>query len=61
MSLPRGAPAERTRREPRQRRSREIVRAILETGYDGYLGQEFIPKSSEPLQSLAEGVRICDV
>jgi hydroxypyruvate isomerase len=37
-----------------------IVRAILETGYDGYLGQEFIP-SREPLASLAQGFRICDV
>ena len=37
-----------------------IVRAILETGYDSYLGQEFIP-SREPLASLAQGFRICDV
>ena len=34
-----------------------IVRAILDTGY---LGQEFIPKR-EPLASLAQGFRICDV
>jgi hydroxypyruvate isomerase len=37
-----------------------IVKAILETGYQGYLGQEFIPKR-EPLASLAQGFRICDV
>jgi hydroxypyruvate isomerase len=37
-----------------------IVRAILETGYDGYLGQEYIP-TRDPLTSLEEGVRICDV
>jgi hydroxypyruvate isomerase len=37
-----------------------IVRAILETGYDGYLGQEYIP-SREPLASLAQGFQICDV
>ena len=37
-----------------------IVKAILETGYDGYLGQEFIP-SRDPLASLAQGFRICDV
>ena len=35
-----------------------IVRAILKTGYQGYLGQEFIP-SREPLASLAQGFRIC--
>jgi len=37
-----------------------IVKAILKTGYEGYLGQEFIPKR-EPLASLAQGFRICDV
>jgi hydroxypyruvate isomerase len=37
-----------------------IVQAILETGYEGYLGQEYIP-AREPLASLAQGYRICDV
>jgi hydroxypyruvate isomerase len=37
-----------------------IVKAILETGYKRYLGQEFIPLR-EPLQSMAQGFRICDV
>jgi hydroxypyruvate isomerase len=37
-----------------------IIKAILDTGYAGYLGQEFIPKR-DPLQSLAQGFRICDV
>jgi hydroxypyruvate isomerase len=37
-----------------------IVRAIVETGYQGFLGQEFIPKR-DPLVSLAQGFRICDV
>jgi hydroxypyruvate isomerase len=37
-----------------------IIKAILETGYTGYLGQEYIPKR-EPLPSLAQGFRICDV
>jgi hydroxypyruvate isomerase len=37
-----------------------IVKAILDTGYEGYLGQEFIP-AREPLASLAQGFRICDV
>ena len=39
-----------------------IVKAILATGYEGYLGQEFIPSSGhKPLASLAQGFRICDV
>ncbi len=37
-----------------------IVRAIVATGYSGYLGQEFIPRK-DPLTSLAQGFRICDV
>jgi hydroxypyruvate isomerase len=37
-----------------------IVKAILDTGYDGYLGQEYIP-AREPLASLEQGYRICDV
>jgi hydroxypyruvate isomerase len=37
-----------------------IVRAILDTGYKGFLGQEFIPKRDK-LESLAQGFRICDV
>src|SRR4051812_15203626 len=39
-----------------------IVQAILDTGYDGYLGQEYIPKIPEhALASLAQGYRICNV
>jgi hydroxypyruvate isomerase len=37
-----------------------IMRAILETGYKGFVAQEFIPKR-DPLTSLREGVRICTV
>lgn len=37
-----------------------IMRAIRETGYDGYVGQEFIP-SRTPLVSLREAVALCDV
>jgi hydroxypyruvate isomerase len=37
-----------------------IIKAILETGYQGFLGQEFIPVR-DPLTSLAQGFRICAV
>jgi len=37
-----------------------ICKAIVETGYRGYLGQEFIPKR-DPMTSLAEAVSLCDV
>ena len=37
-----------------------ICEAIVDSGFDGYLGQEFIPQR-DPLTSLAEAVAICDV
>jgi hydroxypyruvate isomerase len=37
-----------------------VMKAILETGYQGYVAQEFIPVR-DPLESLAQGFRICDV
>ena len=38
-----------------------IMEAIAHTGYDGYVGQEFIPSSDRPLEALADGVRRCSV
>jgi hydroxypyruvate isomerase len=38
-----------------------IMKAIVETGYKGFVGQEFIPKHKEPLVSLRKSVEICDV
>ena len=38
-----------------------IMRAILETGYTGYVAQEFIPLSSNKIASLKESFLICDV
>jgi hydroxypyruvate isomerase len=37
-----------------------IMRAIVATGYKGFVGQEFIPRR-DPLPSLKQGVEICDV
>jgi hydroxypyruvate isomerase len=36
------------------------MRAIADTGYKGYVAQEFVP-SRDPLTSLREAVDICDV
>lgn len=38
-----------------------IMKAIAETGYTGFVGQEFIPKRPDKLASLKQGVGICDV
>ena len=37
-----------------------IMRAIADTKYEGYVGQEFIPLR-DARQSLAEAARLCDV
>jgi hydroxypyruvate isomerase len=37
-----------------------IMRAIADSGYQGMVGQEFIP-TRDPLQSLGEAARLCDV
>ena len=38
-----------------------IMKAILETGFKGYVAQEFIPKRPDKIASLRQGVNICDV
>ncbi|MBD2701151.1 TIM barrel protein [Spirosoma sp. BT702] len=37
-----------------------IMKAIVDTGYKGFVAQEFIPKR-DPLTSLKESIAICDV
>lgn len=38
-----------------------IVRAIAETGYTGFVGQEFIPTWDDKLAALRHAVKLCDV
>ena len=37
-----------------------IMRAVVETGFEGYVAHEFVPRR-DPLTSLAQAVQICDV
>jgi hydroxypyruvate isomerase len=37
-----------------------VMRVIAETGYKGYVGQEFIP-TRDKVMALNEAVRLCDV
>jgi hydroxypyruvate isomerase len=37
-----------------------IMRAVVETGFKGYVAHEFVPKR-DPLTSLAQAIKICDV
>jgi len=36
------------------------MKAIAESGYQGYVGHEFVPKH-DPLTSLRQAVDLCDV
>ena len=39
----------------------KLMQAIAETGYTGYVGQEFVPKRPDALESLRQAVKLCDV
>jgi len=38
-----------------------VMKAIVEVGHKGFVAQEFIPKNSDKIASLKQGVSICDV
>jgi hydroxypyruvate isomerase len=38
-----------------------IMKAIVATGYKGFVGQEFVPKQVDKVASLEKCIRICDV
>ncbi|WP_231463352.1 hydroxypyruvate isomerase family protein [Pedobacter sp. Leaf132] len=38
-----------------------IMKAIVETGFKGFVAQEFIPKHADKLASLKQAISICDI
>jgi hydroxypyruvate isomerase len=38
-----------------------VMRAIVETGFDGFVAHEFIPAEEDHYASLEQAVEICDV
>lgn len=54
-----GVPGRNEIDETQELNYRRICEAILETGYDGYLAQEFIP-ANDPVASLTRAAQICD-
>jgi hydroxypyruvate isomerase len=38
-----------------------VMKAILETGYEGYVAQEFIPTWPDPIAALGHAAQLCDV
>ncbi|NLV44711.1 MAG: TIM barrel protein [Candidatus Hydrogenedentes bacterium] len=40
---------------------RRICQVIADTGFDGFIGHEFVPKADDPMASLRDAVAICTV
>lgn len=38
-----------------------VMKAIVDTGFKGYVAQEFVPSYPDKLDSLREAIKICDV
>lgn len=38
-----------------------VMKAIVATGYKGFVGQEFVPKQADKIGSLKKAILICDV
>tara|TARA_R110000850_G_scaffold10259_2_gene36821 strand:- start:54 stop:956 length:903 start_codon:yes stop_codon:yes gene_type:complete len=38
-----------------------VLEAIVETGYDGYVAQEFIPTWDDPVLALRNAAQVCDI
>jgi hydroxypyruvate isomerase len=38
-----------------------IMQAIIDAGHKGFVAQEFVPASGDPIGSLREAIAICDV
>lgn len=38
-----------------------IMKALVDTGYKGFVGQEFVPKQADKIASLKKCIRLCDI
>ena len=56
-----GVPGRNEINESQELNYRAIIKAIVDTGYNGFVAQEFIPTRENQIESLKEGILICDV
>ena len=56
-----GVPGRRELDDAQENNYPAIMRAILETGYSGFVGQEFIPTQADKIASLKQAATVCDV
>jgi hydroxypyruvate isomerase len=56
-----GVPGRHELDERQELNYRPIIEALVEVGYQGYVGQEFIPRASDAIASLRAAAQLCDV
>ena len=56
-----GAPGRKDLDEDQEIYYPAVMRAIVATGFKGYVAHEFSPKKVDKLESLREAVKVCDV
>jgi len=56
-----GVPGRNEIDETQELNYKAIINAIYDTGFDGYVAQEFIPTRSDAMSSLKQGVDICTI
>lgn len=55
-----GVPGRHDLDEAQELNYKAIIRAIKDTGYNGFFGQEFIPKQKNPLDSLPAAIQLVE-
>jgi hydroxypyruvate isomerase len=38
-----------------------VAKAIVDLGFQGYMAHEFVPKAKDPIKSLEDAAKLCDV
>lgn len=56
-----GVPGRNEINESQELNYKAIIKAIKDTGFNGFVAQEFIPTRQNMMESLREGVQICDI
>jgi hydroxypyruvate isomerase len=56
-----GVPGRNEIDETQELNYKAIMTAIAETGFKGFVAQEFVPKREDKIASLQQGVEICDI
>jgi hydroxypyruvate isomerase len=56
-----GVPGRRELDDAQENNYPAILKAIIETGYTGFVGQEFIPTQPDKIASLRQAAMVCDV